>query len=380
MGTVLRIKFRTVFITVFCLSVIVLILFNSAASSNGITSGLEYSARLLIPSLFPFMVISSFIIRSGVSDIAGSIFSPVTRFLFRLPKAASSAVFLSFIGGFPVGAKCVRLLYDEDKITEAQAEQMMLFCVCSGPAFLITGVGVLMLGNIQAGIILYLSQVSSGIILGIISGLIYSENEIVNEKKNRHNRKKSIINEFILSCSDGAGAIIQLTAMVVFFSMFISVMEQTEFPVLFCRFLMAFGFEYPEADCVFNIILEVTVACKKICSGGCPLWLLAFASGFGGLCVHFQIFSVLGDIKISRVKFIAFRFVNACLSSAFVYILCRFYNPVSETFSLIGGGEAELTSTTFAGAVGLVIMCMIFVLSLKKSELSRTLFRRQHRI
>lgn len=380
MGTVLRLRLNRCFTALLYLFFIFLIICNSTASSQGIINALEYSARFLIPSLFPFMVISSFIIRSGMSDFMGRIFSPVTKALFRLPGSAASAFFLSFIGGYPVGAKCVRLLYDEKKISGAQAEQMMMFCVCSGPAFLITGVGTLMLGNTQTGVILYASQVISGMILGIISRLMYTEKDDIKERNPNTENKNGVINDFILSCSDGAGAIIQLTALVTIFSMFISVFEQTGIPDLLCHFLRMLGLEYPESDCAFNIILEVTGACKKICSGGCPLWLLAFASGFGGLCVHFQIFSVLGDIKINKIKFLAFRFVNACLSSLLVYIYCSFNNTLSSVFSIFGGEEAEFTSTTSAGAIGLVIMCMIFVLSLKKSELSRTLFRKRHRI
>ena len=145
------------------------------ACAEGISSGLESSAKILVPSLFPFMVLSSFIIRSGAYECTGKIFSPLAK-IFGLPKSAVSGVILSFIGGFPVGARCVKLLYESGEISEKQAERMMKFCVCSGASFLITAIGTIMLNNVMAGIILYASQIVSGIILGIVSG-IFSKRE-----------------------------------------------------------------------------------------------------------------------------------------------------------------------------------------------------------
>ncbi|MGN0470971.1 MAG: nucleoside recognition domain-containing protein, partial [Acutalibacteraceae bacterium] len=85
----------------------VLLIFPSS-SSEGVKNGLNYSANLLLPSLFPFMVLSSFVIRSGFSEFIGKALSPVIKFLFGLPAICSSAIILSFVGGFPVGAQCVQ--------------------------------------------------------------------------------------------------------------------------------------------------------------------------------------------------------------------------------------------------------------------------------
>ena len=79
----------------------VILVFPSAAA-GGIADGMQYSAEMLIPSLFPFMVISSFLIRSGASDILGKLLAPVTKSLFRLPEESAAAIVMSFVGGFPV--------------------------------------------------------------------------------------------------------------------------------------------------------------------------------------------------------------------------------------------------------------------------------------
>ena len=303
------------------------------------------SAKILVPSLFPFMVLSSFVIRSGAYEYAGKIFSPLARIL-KLPKSAVSAVVLSFIGGFPVGAKCVKLLYENGNISEKQAERMMKFCICSGPSFLITAIGAIMLNNTKAGLILYISQIISGMVLGIVSG-IFSDKESETIFSERKPEKTDIMQAFIMSSSDGAGAIVELTALVAIFSMFINV-------------LVSFG-----ADNYFlTSIIEVTAACRDIVEKGCPLWALSFAVGYGGICVHLQIFSLLKGIKINKSVFELYRLVNAILSSLITYFICQFFGDSLQTFAISGNANAELTSTSIVGAVSLIIMSGIFLLSL----------------
>lgn len=355
------------------------ILVFSGACTDGVRSGLENVSRLLIPSLFPFMVLSSFFIRSGIYKQIGRLLSPVTGFLFCLPGEACAGIILSFVGGYPVGARCVRLLYEEKSITAKQAEQMMLFCICSGPAFLITGVGTLLTGSPTAGIILYASQLVSGLLLGIVSGRIYrSEYPLPEKSLQKHTEPSTgLIDSFILSCADGAGAILQLTAMVVFFSMLLSLSRQTGVSEALCRLLEFTGLEHPQAEAAFPIILEVTAASKTICSNGCSLSVMAFASGFGGLCVLLQIFSMLKGVPVSRLRITAFRLINAALSAFIVYVYCLISRRPSPVFMLFGNMSAELTSTSAAGAIALVVMSAVFVLSLKNNRKygRRTLYK-----
>ena len=319
------------------------------ACAEGISKGLANSAEILVPSLFPFMVLSSFVIRSGAYEYTGKIFSPPAR-IFRLPQSAVSAVLLSFIGGFPVGARCVKLLYESGEINEKQADRMMRFCVCSGPSFLITAIGAIMLRNTSAGIILYVSQIVSGIILGIVSG-IFSDKESERKVSYRSSENTDIIQAFIMSSSDGAGAIVELTALVAIFSMFINV-------------LSSWG-----ADNYFlTSIIEVTTACREIAENGCPLWALSFAVGYGGLCVHLQIFSLLKGMKINKPVFELYRLANAVLSSLITYFICKFFDTSVQTFAISRNAGAELTSTSIVGGISLVIMSGVFLLSLSKKN------------
>lgn len=355
-----------------CFSVLiflsVLIIFPSE-SSDGVRNGLNYSVMLLIPSLFPFMVLSSFAIRSGFAEILGKLFSKITTFLFGLPGVCSAAIILSFVGGFPVGAKCTYLLYEQRKISLEQAQQMTLFCVCSGPAFLITAVGTIMLNNATSGIILYISQLISCVILGIISRFICPQKSqtVITYKENPDSLSKiSIVSSFIKSCSDGAKSIIEMTALVIIFSLFINIADKKGLISFLSYIVSLTGIDSRFSDTVLPIILEVTSACSKVCGNGLPLWVLSFAVGFGGLCVHLQIFDILKVIRINRLKFILFRIINAIISSFVTYIICIFYVPFKETFATSEFSETIFTSSNVVGTFALIIMSIVFLLSLKK--------------
>ncbi len=108
---------------------------------NGASSGISYCLYTLVPSLFPFMVLSSFIIHSGISKFIGKLLQPVIQFLFYLPGSAGSVIIMSMIGGYPVGARGCMSLLEQGAITQKQAQRMLYFCVNAGPAFIISVVG-----------------------------------------------------------------------------------------------------------------------------------------------------------------------------------------------------------------------------------------------
>lgn len=381
-----------------------ILLIHSSHMADGIAEGLQYGVTLLLPALLPFMVFSSFVIRSGISEKAGRLISPVMKKIFRLPGSCGAAVILSLTGGFPVGAKCVRLLYERGEIDAEQAEQMMMFCVCSGPAFLITGVGELMTGDITAGIILYLSQVISGILLGWISGRIYqpgrhslTDRHVVRKPENpvkthadtfrppdssgisedRRNRKGLSVC-FVESCADGAQSMIALCTMVAIFSGLIAVAEAFHWDQALAQILILTGVREENAGAVFRILTEVTGACRKLSDSGAGIWMLGAATGFGGLCVHFQIFSILGDLKLNKLRFWLFRTGNAFLSGIIVYLIRSPFHSVREVFAETTAFSVQCSAGSGWGMAALLLMCVVFVLSLKTGTLRQPLpFRRK---
>ncbi len=106
-----------------------------AQAAEGAKNGVNYSLNILLPSLYPFMVLSVFIVKSGLAEKLGSALEKPTQALFRLPGGAAASIVMSVVGGYPAGARSAAALAEAGLVTQAQAERMMYFCVNAGPSF-----------------------------------------------------------------------------------------------------------------------------------------------------------------------------------------------------------------------------------------------------
>ena len=79
-----------------------------------------YCLTALVPSLFPFMVLSSFGVRSGAGEMLAKLLGPVTRTLFRLPAICGATLVLSFFGGYPAGARGVSLCWRKGRSAKSR--------------------------------------------------------------------------------------------------------------------------------------------------------------------------------------------------------------------------------------------------------------------
>ena len=94
-------------------------------SADGAREGLNLCALIVIPALFPFMALCAFISQSGLSARLGKLLSPVTRVLFHLEGNAGAAILMSWIGGYPVGARSADALYQQGQISLSDAQRML---------------------------------------------------------------------------------------------------------------------------------------------------------------------------------------------------------------------------------------------------------------
>ena len=67
-------------------------------------------AQTVIPSLFPFFVLSSLCVELGLIRRLGRSLEPVMEPLFGVGGACSAAFSLGIIGGYPVGARTATAL------------------------------------------------------------------------------------------------------------------------------------------------------------------------------------------------------------------------------------------------------------------------------
>lgn len=330
-------------------------------ASQGITEGIDLSLGTLIPSLYPFMVLSTFVIETGVFTKTSTLADRLMKKLFSLTGNSVSVIFLSMIGGLPLGCKMVSELYGKGKISPVQGRRMMLFCFCTGPAFTISSVGLYMLGSKQAGVLIYLSLILSSLTVGLLSRF-FGEDSFYNTDDNVFD-KPAVSVSLVKSVSSGSTAMLSVCAWVILFSCILKLIE-----------LLPLNDALHFAVCA---LLEVTNA-VRISAGSLSLPLIAGIISFGGFCGHCQVMPYLIKLRLKYKFFLTARIINAALSVIYCELLLRIIPVSYEVFSMgTMPSESHLTVSAVY-SISMLITAGLFLLG--DSAVFRIKTKKDHRI
>lgn len=335
-------------LTVLALCALLIIFSESCAS--GASQGLEMCLKVLIPSLFPFMAVSSFIVNSGLAYKIGKPFSKITKALFGLSGCFAPIILLSLIGGYPVGAKGIATLKKSGSVTDKEVQKAVMFSVCAGPGFIVNFVGASLYHNKTTGFIILSSQVISVLILGIIINLTDKERRNYNSDTELKTNAKPTSTAIVESAIDSSRGILTICAFVVLFSAFTGIIDLlisdiNTRNILFC-------------------LLEVCTAVDEL-SKNYPVEFVAFAVGFGGVCVHFQIFSALRSIKINKLLFFFIRIMQGLITALLTHFGCMIFLKEQAVFSTSTIENADTFGGTLISGAVLIGVSICFLYSLK---------------
>jgi sporulation integral membrane protein YlbJ len=330
-----------------------LLIFPSQAA-QGAKNGVGYCLGILIPSLYPFMVISVFIVKSGLSEKIGKIFEKPTRKILKLPGCTAATILMSAVGGYPTGARSVASLYEIGAVTQKQAARMLCFCVNAGPAFVISAIGSGFLKSTDAGVILFASQICASFILSIICSV---KQEFEDPSLHNSIKVKKITGSeaLIQSAVDAAHGMINMCCFVVLFSAYIN--------------LFNIWVKSPSSSVILSSLMEVTGGCGALTKIGAPLWAFSLALGWGGISVHFQILSSITDIKINTVKFFLYRFLHGIISAFITFVLCRAFPIEREVFSSTSKQLSGQLSGSIPASAVLIVLCAALIFSFPHEKL-----------
>ena len=255
---------------------------------------------------------------------------------------------MSMIGGFPVGIKMINNLLDNKAITVNQAQRLCIFCMNGGPAFVITAVGVNMLGSTRAGVIIFVSLCISSLILGFLSRFL-SDKSLLNE----NTETQSTFSSLSAAVSEALQSILGICAWIVIFSALTNCLK-----------------EFIHNESVFTTfaaLIEVTKGCVLL-AGKMPIPIITALIGFGGICVHFQ---VIGNLKSCAVKYSHFfvcRIVNGAISAFISYLLLLVFPVDIDVFATIQNVSVSAFSVSLPAFCTFAIMCIIMIFDIDRKK------------
>lgn len=291
------------------LLILLLIPLYGEAMSEGILRGIRLCATTIVPSVFPFMVLSSMMIGYSVFDKMDFLSRPF-EMLFHVNKNGLPAFLCGALCGFPLGAKCAAEAYGHGYLSKDECERLICFSSNASPAFLICGVGA-MRGSTAEGVLLYLVMLFSAIIIGVLSGRGHTDSKVQTPSQNHSFSFTDTVERA------GIGTL-YVCSYLLLFSALIGILQKFLLKnVLLSALLLPF-LEIGSATAFLS-----TARISPLLSRA----LTAFAVSFGGLSVHLQAAGLIRGTDISMKPYYKAKLLQGAISFfiiLFIGFFCSF--------------------------------------------------------
>lgn len=280
-------------------------LLRAEAASSGFVKGMKLCITVVLPSLFPFMAVSSFILYSGLDRrLSGYLSLP----LLPLKISGGGLCYLAaLLSGNPLGAKCVCEQYLAGRLSKRDAQVLLCLCGNTGAAFVYGALGLSCFGSVGA----------AGLLLGVnylspyLSALLLSRSlpaEYASPKPAAAQSAPNYAKAFVEAVGSAARSCINIAAFIGFFSV-LGELLQSFFP------------HSSSVSAVVLALLEISSGTRLLAAlpigSARALMLCAGAVGFGGICIFCQCLCFVADTDLSVRTF----FLGKCGAGAIAMLL-----------------------------------------------------------
>lgn len=266
-----------------CIIIAVIILLEPQTVTNGIKKGIELSIYSVIPALFPFMLLTNYMISHNLCQYISYFFYPFLSKIFHVSRNGCFAVLIGFSGGYPMGAKTINDLYSKNIISIHEAQYLCTFCNNCSLSFLMNYIIYTCLNNLNSDNILHIDTKGiialvyvPAIIVGILNKLFFKKEKSYKEifstrKETSSTNSYNIVHSSIIS-------MLNLCVYVICFSILVEFVHH--FPITSFY------------KCIIVSLVEITSGCKytstQLPYGTLQLFVLLFSCIFGGLSITMQ--------------------------------------------------------------------------------------------
>jgi len=322
-------SFKQNFLTIlFTLFLIFLILFSKSnifAAQNALTLW----AQNVIPTLFPFFIATELLNYTNLPYYLGKLTNKFMKPLFNIPGEGSYAFIMGILSGYPIGAKIVNNLLENNICTKSEAERMLAFTNNSGPLFIIGTIGITLFNNIHIGIVLFITHILSCLTIGLLFGFLSKKHFFKNsQSENRtYSSKTPNISDLgtIISTSitNSISTILLIGGFIVLFSIIISIINNLNIITYISNFL---NIPHDYTNCIIIGLLELTNGVNAVSlihtkHLSIQIIITAFLLGFAGISIFLQIFSIASKHKLSIKPYLIGKLLQGCFAALYTYIL-----------------------------------------------------------
>lgn len=280
----------------------IIMLLSPKAVFTGASEGLLLWFQIILPTLFPFLLITSLLLATGSMRLISSVFGPFLTRIFRVSPNGSFAVVTGFLCGYPMGAKTAADLTVSGCITKKEGQYLLSFCNNTSPVFILNFVVWKTLGNdallMPSLAILILSPV-------IVSFFTRPGRSFQNQKEVRYTKTAWSFQEIDDCIMDSFETLVKVGGYIILFSVLLSLFESLPISVPFLRAALP--------------LLEVTNGLVLLKEMQLPFNLLYPAvlglTSFGGFCAAAQTQCMVQKAGFPLLPYIAQKLAAAVTAS-----------------------------------------------------------------
>ena len=291
----------------------------SAQTVAACREGLRLCVELILPSLFPFFVLSALLGKLGLPGLLGKRLAPLGERLFHVSGAGFTAFFMGLLGGYPLGAAYIANLTESGQVSDREASRLLAFCNNSGPAFFVGALGTGVFGSVQIGLLLYAVHMAAA----LLTGLIFRGKNNASDSAVLPMPPLPFSKAIPEAVRQAVSASLNVCGFVVCFAVFTGLLDAKGFLSLVAGHLAVWtGQSLPWCRALLKGFLELgggIGALRGLPSTPENLALAAALMGWGGLSVQFQTLSLIADRDIKSAPHTAGRLLSAVLSFLLAY-------------------------------------------------------------
>lgn len=290
----------------------------SAEAMEAARYSLRLCGEVLIPSLFPFFVLSALIQELGLPSRMGRLAAPGMGRLFGVSGPGCAALILGLMAGYPLGAASAAGLVERGEVSREEGGRLLGFCNNSGPAFILGAAGTGVFGGARFGLLLYAAHILAALTAGVLLSL-GRPRAAVRLPEIRPARAGALPAAVTASVRN----MLNVCGFVIAFGVVTGTLDAVGLlPALALDLSRLTGLEISASRAAIVGFFELgggVGAMRGLAATPVNLAVCAAVIGWGGLSVHFQTSAVVAGAEISTVR----HFTGRCLSAvfSFVYVL-----------------------------------------------------------
>lgn len=326
------------------LFILLLIAFPDTAVESA-KDGLNLWLKTVFPSLFPFLVASDVLNKTGLIKCLGLILEPVMRPLFNIPGCASFTLAMGLSCGAPVGAKLTSSMRKEKLLSKAESERLLAFTNNLSPLFITGAVAVGMFKMPELGMLLLSCHILASLTVGVLFRF-YGKNSKNIKDDYEKKKNKNFIQKFktelsktlnnstsspakILgdSIQNSLGTVLAVGGFITFFSVIINILIETGFISFISNviytILSSTDINKEIITALLSGFFEITtgthLASKANASFIQQLISVSLIMGWAGISVHFQVYSMISKTDISIKPYLFGKLFQGILAAVYTF-------------------------------------------------------------